>query len=209
MTEEAAAGSATEHDGYGVAELAQRLTLYAYGLFGCYPHPLAEPALRVSGKSPEDLAMEVLTRYFDPQDASVRWQPERGRLLPYLKRVLWSDFVDLKRAGLYRHTDGGEAVFDAMAAGGEGAETRLQRLETRERLLQALAGEPDLRAMLELQFAPEGFPGYTNQELAARLATSVSEIENRKKRLLRRLLQQWREWGGKNVGTRQQDASIR
>lgn len=206
MTAETATGMGAEHDGYGAAELAQRLTLYAYGLFGCYPQPSVEPALRVSGKSPEDLAMDVLARYFDPRDGSVHWQPERGRLLPYLKRVLWSDFVDLKRAGLYRHTDGGEAAFDAMAGAGEGAEARLRRLETRERLLAALADEPELRAMLELQFAPEGFPGYTNQELAAKLGTSVSEIENRKKRLLRRLLQ-WREMGDKNAGKRQ-DAAI-
>lgn len=173
-------------------ELIQRLTLYAYGLFGCFPHPAAEPALRVSGMSPEDLAMNVLTRLYDPADTSVHWDPARGPLLVYLKRVLWSDFVDLKRAALYRNTSEPPESFDQWAAPQESPEARAARLENRDRILAHLASEPDLAALVAQQLDPDGWPGYTNQELAQRLHTTVSEIENRKKRLLHRLLKLWR-----------------
>lgn len=171
----------------GAGELLQRLTLYAYGLFGCYPSAEAEPALRVSGKSPEDLAMDVLTRYFDPHDTRVVWDASRGQLLSYLKTVLWHDFLDLKRAGLYRGTVAADSL-DMLASPGPSPEMRVARAQQRARVLAALADEPELQALVALQLDPEGWPGFTNQELAARLGTSVAEIENRKKRLLRRLL---------------------
>jgi DNA-directed RNA polymerase specialized sigma24 family protein len=174
-------------------ELIQRLTLYAYGLFGCFPHPQAEPALRVSGMSPEDLAMNVLLRLYDPADTTVQWDAGRGPLLPYLKRVLWSDFVDLKRAALYRHTAAAPESFDQLAGPSESPESRAARLQDRERLLAHLAAEPELAALAAQQLSPDGWPGYTNQELAARLHTTVSEVENRKKRLLHRLLKLWRQ----------------
>ncbi|HET9783939.1 MAG TPA: hypothetical protein VFP94_03155, partial [Terriglobales bacterium] len=173
-------------------ELIQRLTLYAYGLFGCFPHPAAEPALRVSGMSPEDLAMNVLVRLYDPADTTVQWEAERGALLPYLKRVLWSDFVDLKRAALYRNTSDAPETYDLFASAQESPEARAARREDRDRILAHLASEPELAALAAQQLDPDGWPGYSNQELAARLATTVSEVENRKKRLLHRLLQFWR-----------------
>lgn len=173
-------------------ELIQRLTLYAYGLFGCFPHPAAEPALRVSGMSPEDLAMNVLVRLYDPADTTVQWDAARGPLLAYLKRVLWSDFVDLKRAALYRNTSQAPASFDLFAGAQESPEARAARREDRDRILAHLAAEPELAALAAQQLDPDGWPGYTNQELAQRLDTTVSEIENRKKRLLHRLLNLWR-----------------
>lgn len=173
-------------------DLIQRLTLYAYGLFGCFPHPSAEPALRVSGMGPEDLAMNVLVRHYDPDDASVRWDASRGPLLPYLRRVLWGDFVDLKRAALYRNTTAAPESFDWLPGAAESPEARVARLQNRDRILAHLAAEPELAALVAQQLEPEGWPGYTNQELASRLHTTVSEIENRKKRLLHRLLKLWR-----------------
>lgn len=173
-------------------ELLQRLTLYAYGLFGCFPQAAAEPVLRASGKGPEDLAMDVLTRHFDPADTRVRWEPSRGPVLGYLKTVLWHDFLDLKRGGLYRGTTGADNL-DTMVAPQLRPDARLERAQQRERVLAQLGDEPDLRALASQQLDPDGWPGYTNQELAARLAITVSEVENRKKRLLRRLLKIWRQ----------------
>lgn len=173
-------------------ELLQRLTLYAYGLFGCFPRAAAEPVLRASGKGPEDLAMDVLTRHFDPADTRVHWEPSRGPVLSYLKTVLWHDFLDLKRGGLYRSTTDTDHL-DAMAAPQLRPDVRLERAQQRERVLTQLGDEPDLCALAAQQLDPEGWPGYTNQELAARLAITVSEVENRKKRLLRRLLKIWRQ----------------
>lgn len=173
-------------------ELLQRLTLYAYGLFGCFPQAAAEPVLRASGKGPEDLAMDVLTRHFDPADTRVHWEPSRGPVLSYLKTVLWHDFLDLKRGGLYRSTTDADGL-DAVASSQPRPDVRLERAQQRERVLAQLSDEPNLRALAAQQLDPDGWPGYTNQELAARLAITVGEVENRKKRLLRRLLKIWRQ----------------
>ncbi|MGH9466768.1 MAG: RNA polymerase sigma factor [Terriglobales bacterium] len=175
------------------SELLQRLTLYAYGLWGCVPQLTMEPALRVSGKSPEDLAMDVLVRYFDARDTTVAWDAGRGDLLGYLKTVLWHDFVDLKRAALYRNTTAAPDSFDGFAGPAESPEARAARAEQREALLRQLADAPELQALVALQLDLDGWPGYSNQELAQRLQTSVADVENRKKRLLRRLLAIWRE----------------
>gem|GEM_PF-1764419 len=190
-------------------ELIQRLTLYAYSLFGCFPHPAAEPALRVSGMSPEDLAMNVLVRLYDPADTGVQWEATRGPLLPYLKRVLWSDFVDLKRAALYRNTAEVPDAFDRVADAQESPEARAARAQDRDRILAHLAGEPELAALAAQQLDPDGWPGYTNQELAARLSTTVSEIENRKKRLLHRLLKLWRSQSAVSASPRGHHAQSR
>ncbi|MGH9414402.1 MAG: hypothetical protein ACRD0Y_11790 [Terriglobales bacterium] len=174
-------------------ELLERLTLYAYGLFGCYPHTASEPVLRASGKGPEDLAMDVLIRHLDPADARVRWEPSRGSLLSYLKTVLWHDFLDLKRGGLYRRTTADPESLPALPSREESQEARLVRAQQRTLVLEQLSAEPDLQALAAQQLDPDGWPGYTNQELAARLHTTVAEIENRKKRLLRRLLRLGRQ----------------
>ncbi|MGH9486834.1 MAG: RNA polymerase sigma factor [Terriglobales bacterium] len=182
-----------ESEAIGPGELLQRLTLYSYAIFGCFPQAKIEPALRVSGKSPEDLAMDVLTRYYDAGDAAVRWDPERGSLLAYLKTVLWHDFLDLKRAGLYRSASEAPESFDTLTGPAQSPELLAQRRQQRWRLLEQLADEPELEAIAALQTEEEGWPGYSNQELAAKLGTTVPEIENRKKRLLRRLLRLWRQ----------------
>jgi hypothetical protein len=59
--------------------------------------------------------------------------------------------------------------------------------------LSRLDDEPELRDLLAVQLDPDGYMARTNQEVAQLLETTVSDIENRKKRLNRRLLRIWQE----------------
>jgi DNA-directed RNA polymerase specialized sigma24 family protein len=185
-------------------ELLQRLTIYAYSLFGCFPDPTFEPVLKVHGVSPEDLSIATLTKFLDPDDHTVEWKASHGEptmesMLAYLKQVLYHDFVDMKRSRLYKATlhmdtcstdDGAgdhDMSLDDFIVHIETAEARVIRAQTRTSLLAYFEGQPDLHELLTIQLDPEGFQAYSNIELAALCSTSVSEIENRKKRLMNRL----------------------
>jgi DNA-directed RNA polymerase specialized sigma24 family protein len=191
-------------DGIELEELLQRLTLYAYTLFGCFPDVSFEPILRVHGASPGDLAIETITKFLDPDDHTVEWkrpgeQQTMEGLLAYLRTVLFHDFIDLKREGMYKattclpahgggDTDEQELTLDDFASRYESPEAALLRKESRDRLLERLNDEPELHELLTVQLDPDGYNAYTNIELATLLNTSVAEIENRKKKLANRLL---------------------
>jgi DNA-directed RNA polymerase specialized sigma24 family protein len=91
-------------------------------------------------------------------------------------------------------------TLDEFASAAEGPEGKAIREQMHARLLAQFEEEPDLRDLLEAQLDPDGYRAYTNQDLALlllappgetltpdALAGAVSEIENRKKRLDRRL----------------------
>jgi len=53
------------------------------------------------GESAEDLAMSVLLKFINPEDASVAWsdqkgEPTKAKVIAYLKKVLQRDLFDLK-----------------------------------------------------------------------------------------------------------------
>jgi DNA-directed RNA polymerase specialized sigma24 family protein len=183
-------------------ELLDRLVLHAYYLFGCYPAPRFEPVLRALGDSPEDLAMTTLTRFLDPEDHTVEWRgrdkPTLQSVLNYLKPVLVHDFIDLKRKKLHRktvdlgrHQEGDEEVemtFDDFSYSQESPEAQAMKAELNERLLEQFNDEPELKEQLSIQLDPEGYQAYTNIECALLQNIEVSEVENRKKRVMRRLL---------------------
>lgn len=184
-------------------DLLQRLTLFAYSLFGSFPDPRFEPVIKFHGASPEDLAIDTLTRLLDPDDHKVEWNTAQGPmtrdgLLAYLKTVLFHDFIDMKRKGMYKasvymplvadNPGDGEMTLDDFIAKLESPEARAIRKEQQEELLARFNSEPELKDLLTLQLDPEGYQAYTNQDLAKLLSTTVDEIENRKKRLMNRLL---------------------
>jgi len=185
-------------------DLLQRLTVYAYSLFGCFPDPVFEPVMKFHAESPEDLAMATLVRLLDPDDHSVEWKSSYGTmtrdlLLGYLKTVLMHDFIDMKRKGMYKASfyiplvaddsddASGEMTLDDFIIKIETPEARAIRNQQREQLLLAFDGEPELKELLTVQLDPDGFQAYTNKELAALLNTTVDDVENRKKRLMNRL----------------------
>ena len=196
-----------------------RLTLYAYSLFGCFPSPLFEPVLKFHGASPEDLAVATLTRLLDPDDHKVSWKSEYGpmtkeSLLGFLKTVLFHDFIDMKRKGMYKASmylpllagkgeDGeGEMSLDDFITQLESPEARAIRKEQHDQLLSRFTDEPELKELLTVQLDPDGYQAYTNKELAILLDTTVDEIENRKKRLMNRLLKLQKEAQDRTVYAR-------
>jgi len=190
-----------------VVELFERLTRHAYTVCGCFPSPNFSPVIRGYGESPEDLAKETITRFLDPEDATVKWPRSRGKptkaaLLSYLKETLTNDFLDRKRSKRYKTqvelpsagTDDENGItLDDLAVNWETPEAIAIRNQCYEQMLSYLSDEPDLRDLLTVQLNPDGYQAYTNQERAQLLDTTVDEIENRKKRLERRLLRFHRE----------------
>jgi DNA-directed RNA polymerase specialized sigma24 family protein len=183
-------------------EVFERLTLHAYTLFGCFPYENFEPVMRGLGDSPGDLASEVMTKLLDPENRSVQWSPSKGKptmagLVRYLKEVLTNDFFDRRRDKRYTtradlppvETDDEKGMtLDQLAIELETPEAIARRHECYDRLRARLAGEPDLRDLLDIQLEPDAYLAYTNKEAADVLGTTVDDIENRKKRLQRRLL---------------------
>jgi len=187
-------------------EVVERLTLDAYRLFGAFPDEESEPALRVFGDGPKDLAMATFVKFLDPEERAVKWKeswgkPTRDTLYRFLRKVMRNDFIDMKRSKRYQRTkypegesaDGEQTMsFDDYAAVIESPEGQAIRAQQREELLDSFSDEPELRDVLAVQLDPAGYCAHTNQDLAGLLDTSVSDIENRKKRIARRLQQQAR-----------------
>jgi hypothetical protein len=140
--------------------------------------------------------------------------PTTDGVVRFLRSVLHTDFIDLLRSKAHETTvildvlpDGqaGEEgthrtlSLDDFAAALEGPDGKAIREQQRARLLARFADEPDLKELLQVQLDPDGYCAYTNQDLAVLLAPPgkaltpealremVSEIENRKRRLDRRL----------------------
>jgi DNA-directed RNA polymerase specialized sigma24 family protein len=200
-------------------DILQRLTVFAYSLFGSFPDPSFEPVMKFHGASPEDVAVATLARLLDPDDHKVEWNPAQGpmtrdALLAYLKTALFHDFIDMTRKRMYKasaylplvadNPGGGEdeMTLDDFIGKLESPETRAIRKEQQERLVARFDNEPELKELLTAQLDPDGYQAYTNKELAALLGTTVDEIENRKKRLLNRLLKLQKEAQSSAVGAR-------
>ena len=192
--------------GIDMEELLLRLTMHANALFQWFPTGDDQMALSGDGSGPEDLAMTVICRFLDPDDMTVRWKSGQKKLyqaslLAFLKTVLYRDFLDLKRSKRYKTTviatvtsrpDEQEVIemsLDDFCAAIDTPEGFAILQEQREQLLADMEDDPDIQEMLMVQLAPEGYHAFTNQDLASLFEISVAEVENRKKRLSRRLHQ--------------------
>lgn len=183
-------------------ELIERLVLRAYVVFGCFPNPHYEPSLTAYGDGPEDLAMDTITKLLDPDDHTVRWNNERGAptmngLLAYLERVMVNDFLDRKRSKRFllhatlpprESEDSSGITLDELAKHLETPEAIARRRERDEHLIASFRDAPDLQDVLRVQLQPDEYAAHTNIDLASLLNTTVSDIENRKKRIHNRLL---------------------
>jgi DNA-directed RNA polymerase specialized sigma24 family protein len=189
-------------------ELFERLVLRAYGVFGCFPDPHFEPAIDVYCESPEDFAMDTVTKLLDPDDHSVTWNPARGGaptmegLLAYLERVMMNDFLDRKRSKRYQlhaslppieSDDGAGVTLDELAVYLDTPQAIAIRHERHEHLIASFNDTPELQDILRVQLDPDGYNAYTNIEMAELLTTTVSDIENRKKRIYNRLLKRYQQ----------------
>ena len=182
-----------------------RLTRYAQALFAA-PRTLGTEPVGVAcpgGEGPADLATELLLRLIDPQDTTVKWkeaygQPTTEGVLALLAKALERDYLDLKKSKRYTTTiyvesaalgDGETTLtLEQLAVFFETPEGLLLKNERVRRLIEDFSGDPTAQEILTLQLSPDGYNAFTNQELAELLSTTVSDIENRKKRVKNRLL---------------------
>jgi DNA-directed RNA polymerase specialized sigma24 family protein len=181
-------------------EVLNRLVLYAQNLSaGLVCTGAVEKALR-GGDGAEDLAMSVLCKFIDPNDATVAWSEQKGeptpvKVLAYLKKVLQNDFSDLKKSKRYTTTcslesyeeEGDGRTLDELAVTYWTPEAETLKRERLIWLLRQFDSEPELQDIVKQLFDPAGYTAFSNQELAQLLNTSVKEIENRKKRIKVRL----------------------
>ena len=76
-------------------------------------HPVA------GGEGPDDLAMNLVMRFLDRSDTTVRWSlnvgpPTTDGLYALLKKALWRDFLDLKKLTILPNTAGCFSAEDAI-----------------------------------------------------------------------------------------------
>lgn len=189
-----------------------RLTRHAQVLFGavrCLGVAHVDIAV-AGGDGPEDLAMNLLMKFLNPQDRTVRWHEDRGHpttdgLCSLLSAALDHDFMDLMKSKRYRTTvylnrdggeDGPELTLEQLAVFLETPDGSLLRKERKEAIIEEFSDDPPAQEILKLQLDDDGYNAFTNQELAVLLETSVDEIENRKKRVKTRLLRIERRQAG-------------
>jgi DNA-directed RNA polymerase specialized sigma24 family protein len=180
------------------------LVLYAQSLSSALVCMGLQEKVVPGGESAEDLAMSTLLKFLDPADSSVTWSEEKGepttsKVLAYLRKVLWRDFLDLKKSSRYQKTDyvetnssedeeeGTGLTLDQLAATSDSPEQQTIRREQRERVLKYFEEEPQLREILALQLDGEVYNAFSNQELAQLTNATVPEIENQKKQIKLRL----------------------
>lgn len=151
------------------------------------------------GGSAEDLASRTLLQLLDPRVHSVKLRSDGtpmtvGRAIAFLKKVQRNDFIDEKRRERFRGPGPAPTVSDDEGEDTERSWTEdlpsnaqpvdIEVLKNRQRttVIEHFRQWPELFEIVALMFE-EGFPGYTNQEFAFLLSTTVSDIENRKKRI--------------------------
>jgi DNA-directed RNA polymerase specialized sigma24 family protein len=184
-------------------QVLYRLALHAQSLFTAAACLERAQAVLPGGDSAADLASATLLKLLDPLDTSVTWSPTKGPpttagVLAYLREVLRRDFLDLVRSkrattSVYpddERADGqdlsGSTIDQRVASYGNPEDEHLQS-ERLVWLVEQFRDDPELLEILRLQLEPAGYNALSSQELAKRLSTTVVEVENRRRRVIRRL----------------------
>ena len=147
------------------------------------------------GLSVEDFVWNVLSEY---AEGRLAYEAERGELLSLLARALRNDIIDsLRKAAHSREearsplpreskTENTPLALDELPIRAADIETLLTEDNYQQGLLAAFAEEPELAeivtAILDLNLSKP-------REIAEALGISVTEYQNRKKRLRRRLIE--------------------
>lgn len=177
-------------------EVSNRLTAYAVQLFASARLLGPEPVMRGVGKSPADLAADTIVKVLTEE--GVKYRSSKGPLLPFLAKVMLNDFKDLLRNAAYKktvilsaetETPEPEGFLDTATARSSGAGTddplslAIEK-EQKGQIRHLLGNETDLRdvvdAVIELNCMKPS-------EIAEILEVSTAEVQNRKKKLRRRL----------------------
>jgi RNA polymerase sigma factor (sigma-70 family) len=129
--------------------------------------------------SADDLVSETVLEFLRSPNA-LGWVPARGKLETFLCTVLKNKFIDhLRRHQHY----GGPVDGDLFAVQ---PEQQLEQQEAVDQVLKHVRGKKELEELVSAIRDSNGGP-CPNQELAADLGITVSEVVNRKKRTRRSL----------------------
>jgi DNA-directed RNA polymerase specialized sigma24 family protein len=152
----------------------------------------------ITGKDPQDFVKEAILRLWDPRDTGVEWDEKRGKpttdgVVAYLWQVIRRDFIDAKKLPRHTTTRPIEEVKAAQERPSTGASpatvaiARVDRTRTRDELLAFIGDDQPVVEYLLLQITDEGIAGYPPRRAAELLNTSIDDINNRKKRVVRYL----------------------
>src|SRR2546426_1194922 len=92
-----------------VEQVLKRLTLHANRLFFALVGLTRRSVLPGLGVGPEDLAMQTVLKFLDPEDYTVTWKKQHGvpstkGVLGFLCKVLKNDLLDLLRLKAHETT---------------------------------------------------------------------------------------------------------
>lgn len=181
--------------GTDFAELAVRLASYGLRTFAEFGLGGRDATVLGVGLSIEDFVWKVLSEY---AEGAVTYEADRGALFSLLAKALRNDIIDALRKAAHareearaslpreRKSENSPVSLDEMATPGADVNILLDEDRYRERLLAAFAGEPDLAEIVQ---AVLGSNLLKPREIAEELGISVTEYQNRKKRLRRRLIE--------------------
>ena len=177
--------------------LADQLAAYAVQIFAEYG--LRDPDLVVSGtgRSIEDFLAQVLGDY---AIGKIKHPSSKGELISLLGKALKRDVHDAlvrKRSHLREENrdvtpapsddgTGTEKAIDGLPHSGPSVDTLFDEQEYKDRVRAALSAEPDLVDLADTAFE---LNIEKRQEQADVLGISPEELDNRKKKLRRRLIE--------------------
>lgn len=176
-------------------ELAVRLNSYGLRVFAEFGLGSQAALVPGVGLSVEDFVCRVLWEY---AEGALEYDVARGELFSLLARALRNDMIDSLRKAAHAREEARSPLprgdksekeppaLDELPASGIAIDSLLAEDSYRARLLDAFAEEPELgevvRVVLDLEVTKP-------REIAEALGISVTEFQNRKKRLRRRLIE--------------------
>jgi len=175
--------------------LLRILTLRAYRFLSFVSVAGAEPVLGESGASPEDFAIAVLGKWLT---GNLRFEGELERVPAFLCTVMTRDILDeLKKRGVKLSRQGKGVSLDMLQEDPTSPAPaqniwdirNLVREETFLAVLRdCIKDDPGLQDFIYVVTEWEGDAVPAPREIAQTLNISVTEVQNRKRKLARRLL---------------------
>ena len=182
------------HDEY--RRLLKMLTLRAYRFLGFATAAGTDPVLGELGLSPEDFAVAVLGKWLVGQ---LRFFGDRERLPAFLTKVMTRDILEmLRKRGVKLSRSGKTVSLDEVILLDPGTQSSpeslwdIRKLVREERFMAALrectADDSDLQEFVYAvsEWDSDGVPA--PREIADLLGVPTIEVQNRKRKLARRLV---------------------
>jgi len=184
--------------GIDCRRLLNQLTLRAYRFLGLAVAAGDEPVLGELGASPEDFAISALGKWLTRQ---LEFSGAPDKLLAFLSKVMTRDILDaLKKRGAKASRQGKTVPIDDRKFDTPDPRTTkeslwdIRALMREEAFMQKLqvctSDDVGLRDFVYVVREWEGIGVPAPREIADVLGVSVTEVQNRKRKLARRLIKQ-------------------